>query len=132
MKKKVPDAKFYFFSNDSEWVRKNLANGDSVIVDCNHGKENYLDMYLMSQCSHNIIANSSFSWWGAWLNMNPDKKVFYPSPWFGPHYSHYDTSDLCPNSWIPLPNRTPLRYQLKSIWIRLAMKVRHRLEKSKR
>ena len=96
MKKKVPDAKFYFFSNDSEWVRKNLANGDSVIVDCNHGKENYLDMYLMSQCSHNIIANSSFSWWGAWLNQNPDKIVISPQRWF----SHLDASDAICEDWV--------------------------------
>ena len=96
MKKKVPDAKFYFFSNDSEWVRENLAGGDSVIVDCNHGKENYLDMYLMSQCSHNIIANSSFSWWGAWLNQNPDKIVISPKRWF----SHLDASDAICEDWI--------------------------------
>ena len=99
MKKKVPDAKFYFFSNDSEWVRKNLANGDSVIVDCNHGKENYLDMYLMSQCSHNIIANSSFSWWGAWLNPRKEKIVIAPCRWF----QHKETPDMYPKEWIKVP-----------------------------
>ena len=96
VKKRVPDARFYFFSNDPGWVRENLANGDSVIVDCNHGKENYLDMYLMSQCSHNIIANSSFSWWGAWLNQNPDKIVMSPQRWF----SHLDASDAICEDWV--------------------------------
>jgi len=96
MKKKVPNARFYFFSNDPGWVRENLANGDSVIVDCNHGKENYLDMYLMSQCSHNIIANSSFSWWGAWLNQNPDKIVISPQRWF----SHLAASDAICEDWV--------------------------------
>ena len=96
MKKRVPDARFYFFSNDPGWVRENLATGDSVIVDCNHGKENYLDMYLMSQCSHNIIANSSFSWWGAWLNQNPDKIVMSPQRWF----SHLEFSDAICEGWI--------------------------------
>ena len=121
---------FVIISDDLKWGKKHFKGQNYVFAD--KGNSMLEDFYLQSLAANNIISNSSFSWWGAWLNMNPDKKVFYPSPWFGPHYSHYDTSDLCPNSWIPLPNRTPLRYQLKSIWIRLAMKVRHRLEKSKR
>ena len=87
------------------------------------------DFYLQSLATNNVISNSSFSWWGAWLNTNTDKKVFYPTPWFGPHYSHYDVSDLCPDEWCALPNRTPFYYQLKSVWIRLEMKIRHRLER---
>lgn len=121
---------FVIISDDLKWCKKHFKGQNYVFAD--KGNSMLEDFYLQSLAANNIISNSSFSWWGAWLNMNPDKKVFYPSPWFGPHYFHYDTSDLCPNSWIPLPNRTPLRYQLKSIWIRLAMKVRHRLEKSKR
>jgi len=99
VKKRVPDARFYFFSNDPGWVRENLANGDSVIVDCNQGKENYLDMYLMSQCSHNIIANSSFSWWGAWLNPRKNKTVIVPSRWFMKEETPY----IYPVSWIKVP-----------------------------
>ncbi len=60
--------------------------------------EDWEQMLLMSCCAHNVIANSSFSWWGAYFNSNPDKIVCYPSVWFGPTVGH-DTSDLCPESW---------------------------------
>ena len=52
-----------------------------VFIDGNNGKDSYKDMFLMSQCSHNIIANSSFSWWGAWLNENPNNIVIAPKVW---------------------------------------------------
>lgn len=57
------------------------------------------ELLLMSCCDHNIIANSSFSWWAGYFNNNPDKEVCYPEKWFGPKLSHNDTSDLCPLSW---------------------------------
>ena len=59
-------------------------------------------MLVMSLCQHNIIANSTYSWWGAYFNMNPGKIVCYPSNWFGPKLQHYDTKDLCPLDWTKL------------------------------
>jgi hypothetical protein len=77
---KVDNPVFYIFSDDFDWVRKNLNFENHLVtfVDWNKGDKNYIDLQLMSLCKHNIIANSSFSWWGAWLNANPDKVVVGP------------------------------------------------------
>ena len=66
------------------------------------GFDDVEDIWLMSMCKHNIIANSSFSWWGAWLNRNPNKKVIAPNHWFGPAYHFYGTQDLIPEGWIKI------------------------------
>lgn len=98
MRKKHPNATFVFFSDDIPWVKENIKDDSAVYVDWNVGKDSWQDMYLMSQCKHNIIANSSFSWWGAWLNGNPDKMVVAPKQWFviSPNY------DILPNDWITI------------------------------
>jgi hypothetical protein len=94
------NAIFFIFSDDINWAKKEIGMTSKVVyVDHNIGKESYWDMRLMSYCKHNIIANSSFSWWGAHFNSNPDKKVIYPSKWFGPNYNHYNTKDMYPPSW---------------------------------
>jgi hypothetical protein len=62
-------------------------------------EQDYIDLYLMSLCENNIIANSSFSWWGSWLNKNKEKKIIAPSKWFGKKINH-DTKDLIPKEWI--------------------------------
>lgn len=90
---------FVVFSDDMQWVRDNLILPDSIFVDWNTGTESYNDMRLMSLCKHNIIANSSFSWWGAFLNSNPDKIVIAPEKW----YRHTLTPDLIPYGWITIP-----------------------------
>lgn len=98
--KKTNDARFYFFSDSINWVKENLAIPGAVYVSGALTKTHLEDLYLMSQCNHNIIANSSFSWWGAWLNNNPGKIVIAPKNWFnkGPK----DTYDLYPDDWIIL------------------------------
>ena len=90
----------FVFSDDINWVKDNLKTDyPCIYVDHNHGSESYNDMHLMSMCRHHIIANSSFSWWGAWLNHNPDKIVVAPTRWFA---NGTDTRDLIPQSWVRL------------------------------
>lgn len=62
--------------------------------------EDYLDLYAMSLCENNIICNSTFGWWGAYLNQNINKKVIGPKIWFGPNLSHHNTKDIMPKEWI--------------------------------
>lgn len=64
-----------------------------------HSIEDWKQLLMMSLCRHNIIANSSFSWWGAYFNVHTDAKVYYPSVWFGPDAKGHNTKDLCPPSW---------------------------------
>lgn len=79
IKNKVKKPKFFIFSDDFDWVKQNLELENSIFVDLNRANNSYKDMYLMSQCKHNIIANSTFSWWGAWLNRNANQIVIRPT-----------------------------------------------------
>jgi hypothetical protein len=79
--KSIDNPKFFVFSDDIEWVVNNFNIPDSKIIDWNIGEDSYKDLILMSMCKHNIMANSSFSWWGAWLNSNEDKVVIIPNKW---------------------------------------------------
>jgi len=89
-------AKFLIFSDDIPWCKEqNWAGHD---VSFSENKDEVQDLYDMSVCTHNIIANSSFSWWGAWLNQRPDRKVIAPKLWFGSQLRH-DTKDLIPDTW---------------------------------
>ncbi len=99
--KKVKEPVFYVFSDEPDWFRKNIVTSYSVdFVTHNTGSNSYQDLYLMSLCKHNIIANSSFSWWGAWLNKNSEKIVIAPKHWFKNNIK--DTRDLIPGNWIQL------------------------------
>jgi hypothetical protein len=96
---KVSNPHFYVFSDDMQWTKQNLDIPQPVCyVDQNSPNMGHVDMYLMSLCRHHIIANSTFSWWGAWLNKNPDKIVIAPKKWFAA--AEYNSDDLIPSSWI--------------------------------
>ncbi len=79
LKERFPKARFFFFSDDSAYVKEHYTGEDSEIIDWNYGKESFYDIMLMSQCKHNICANSTFSFWGARLNENPSKIMIRPS-----------------------------------------------------
>lgn len=99
--KKIKNPLFIIFSDDLKWCKNNLSvPKNTIFVDHNKGNQSFEDMRLMSLCKHNIIANSSFSWWGAWLNQNKNKIVIAPKWWFGE--KSIDTSDVIPEKWIKI------------------------------
>lgn len=94
------DKHFLVFSDDIDWCKQNLDFiSDKTFVSNNL---DYQDLYLMSICKNNIIANSSFSWWGAWMNRDENKKVIIPNKWFGDAYSSMNTNDIYCQNWIKL------------------------------
>jgi hypothetical protein len=91
---------YFIFSDDIDWAKNNLIlTGSAVFVENNIGVSSYRDMHLMSICKHHIIANSSFSWWAAWLNQSDEKIVVAPKKWFA---SGMNTSTLLPTRWVQL------------------------------
>lgn len=96
---KKSNIEVFVFSDDIEWCRQNLKlRQKTFFVDANQKNNFHLDMLLMSKCKHNIIANSSFSWWAAWLNQYKNKIVIAPSHWFA--NKSFNTKDLIPSQWI--------------------------------
>lgn len=91
---------FCFFSNDIEWVKNKYRYENAMFISETMfiDYQDWYDMYLMSQCKHNIIANSTFSWWGAWLNQNPEKIVIAPKKWV----NGCDFKDIYPFGWITI------------------------------
>jgi glycosyltransferase involved in cell wall biosynthesis len=95
----LPKSDFYLvFSDDIPWCKENFKGEKFVFIE---NERDYVELYLMSLCSNNIIANSSFSWWGAWLNPNNDKKVVAPNKWFGSKIGE-KIEDIIPNTWIKI------------------------------
>jgi hypothetical protein len=92
------DKKYLIFSDDLEWCKENFDFIENKVII--EGNTDYQDLYLMSLCKNNIICNSTFSWWGAWLNKNMDKKVIMPKNWFGTVYSHLSINDVICNEWV--------------------------------
>lgn len=89
---------FLIFSDDPQWVKDNVKlKFPTLYINHNYGDKSFEDMQLMSLCKHNVIANSSFSWWGAWLNRNPEKTVITPKNWFA---SEKSIKDLIQDSWL--------------------------------
>ena len=107
IKGKLTNPRFYFFSDDPEWVEQHLLQpaGDAILIRHNQKDDNWQDMALMSKCSHHIIANSTFSWWAAWLNRSAEKIVIAPARWFAAAEAfNLNTRDLIPANWIQIPN----------------------------
>lgn len=108
------DSPVLVFSDDLEWCRENFTDDRFLIPtenpkynhlsDTNDGKVKsfipYYDLCMMSMCTGGIIANSSLSWWGAWLIKNQTQPIVTPSPWFGKNYSHFIMDDLIPDRWV--------------------------------
>ena len=98
IREQVESPYFYIFSDDPKWVEKNfkIPYPHAIMRDLSE----CVDLMLMAGCQHHIIANSSFSWWGAWLGINPDKIIVAPKKWFanGPT----DTQDLIPKGWLQI------------------------------
>jgi len=86
---------FYVMSDDIKWCKKNLKGDNIRFIE---NEPDYIDLWLMSLCEHNIITNSTFSWWGSWLNQNKDKTVIAPKQWFG-RSKHLDPKDLYCDNW---------------------------------
>lgn len=99
--KKVKNAQVFVFSDDIVWAKKNLKTTLPIsFIDHNNENMDSEDLRLMIHCKHHIIANSSFSWWGAWLSDNSQKIVVAPKRWFS--NPNLDTKDLIPQDWIIL------------------------------
>lgn len=104
IKLKVENPIFYFLSDDKTWTEEQFRDFDiqKEFIQHNNGEKSFIDLILMSHCKHNICANSTFSWWGAWLNKNPQKIVITPKKWFNnPEFSK-TTHDLIPKNWIQI------------------------------
>lgn len=109
--------KYLIISDDIEWCKKKFKGGNFTFV---QNESPVVDLYLQTYCANNIISNSSFSWWGAWLNENPNKIVICPTPWFGVALQTKNTKDLYPKSWIIIKNSMPFHQTIYgyALWIK--------------
>ena len=87
---------YLIVSDDIPWCRQRFQGSNMQFF---HGSSMYADLAAMAACDHHIISNSTFSWWGAWLNPSPAKQVVRPSVWWGARTAHLEDADICPESW---------------------------------
>jgi len=92
--------KYYIFSDDVTWVKEHLPINNAHYIESEKERIPHEDIYLMSLCQHNIIANSSFSWWGAWLNQYVNKQVIAPKRWFLDEVMYQQSQDIVPVDWM--------------------------------
>ena len=105
MKERLHAPRFYVFTDNPQWVKEHFEGIEYTLVEGNppFGWGSHFDMQLMSYCKHNIISNSTYSWWGAFLNKNPEKIVILPRQWFNPESCEESTSErLQCEGWIAL------------------------------
>lgn len=102
LKNKLGEVNYFIFSDDFEWCRSNLKIDNAIFVESDEHRIAHEDIYLMSLCDHNIIANSTFSWWGAWLNDNESQISIAPMEWFKDKKYQKQSQDIVPNRWIKL------------------------------
>lgn len=100
IKERLQNPIFFIFSDDIDWVKQNLKINEETYYVSNDNIKDYEELIIMSKCKHNIIANSSFSFWGAWLNQNKDKIVIAPHRWNNKFIKEY--RDLLPEDWIKI------------------------------
>ncbi len=96
LESKIQDFNVIVFSDDTEWVKKEFKFLHDYNVVYSSNQKDIEDLILMSRCEHNIIANSTFSWWGAWLNQNPEKIIICPENW----YADATQTDIIPGEWV--------------------------------
>ena len=96
LEKRIPNPSYYVFSDDIDWVKENIPLENATYINWNKGEDSWQDMMLMSHCRNHIICNSTFSWWGAWLNPREDKVVIIPEKWF----NHSEAPYIYPDGWI--------------------------------
>ena len=102
IQERVPDAKFFCTSDDIDYCKNTLGGGGITFIDWSNGDDQYFDMQVIASCKHNILANSTFCLWGAWLNPNPHKIVIRPSKW---QMDQVDArQDFWPDEWVSIPS----------------------------
>ena len=123
LRQSVRDPALFVFSDDPQWVADNMKfDLPATYVNHNPPEKHYADLRLMGLCRHNILANSSFSWWGAWLNANPSKRVYAPLRWYADY--RIKTPDLIPPGWTRVDNLDFPRWAGQ-----ISMRIRNRLRR---